>query len=105
MKLKSMIAASCAVAFFFASLSLAATADKPIQTSVAAAGAQVQESSWTGTVEQKEMDGKLTYVLTVGGRAYLLMPQEKAAEFEGKTVVIQGKLEGSTVTITTIQEA
>lgn len=66
---------------------------------------QAQESTWTGKVELKEIDGASVYVFTVGGQSYMLQPQDKAADFVGKTVQITGTVEGNTVTISQISEA
>lgn len=66
---------------------------------------EAQAGSWTGTVEQKEMDGVKTYVLNTGGQAFALEPQDKAAAFAGKTVKVSGKLEGGKIAITAIDEA
>lgn len=66
---------------------------------------EAQAGTWTGTVEQKEMDGVKTYVLSTGGQSFALDPQEKAAAFAGKTVKVSGKLEGGTIAITSIEEA
>lgn len=64
-----------------------------------------QEKSWTGTVEQKEVQGMKTYVLSVGGQSIPLEPQEKAASFVGKNVTVTGTMEDGKVVISTIKEA
>jgi len=69
------------------------------------AAAQSQESTWTGKIEQKELNGNNVYVFTVGGQSYMVVPQDKAAEFVGKTVKITGTVEGNTVTISQIAES
>lgn len=66
---------------------------------------QAQEKSWTGTVEQKEVQGMKTYVLSVGGQSIPLEPQEKAAEFVGKNVTVTGTMEDGKVLISSIKEA
>lgn len=82
---------------------MGSTAAEPAQEVVTVA-AQAQESSWTGKIEQRELNGEMLYVLNVGGQSYLVTPQDKAQEFNGKTVTVRGKLEGSTVTISEIFE-
>ena len=67
--------------------------------------AQAQESSWTGTVEQKDVQGMKTYVLSTGGQSIPLEPQDKAAEFVGKNVTVTGVMEDGKVKISTIKEA
>lgn len=69
-----------------------------------ATAVQSQESTWTGKIEQKELNGNSVYVFTVAGQSYMLEPQEKAAEFVGKTVKITGTVDGNTVTISQITE-
>jgi hypothetical protein len=66
---------------------------------------EAQAGAWTGTVEQKEMNGVKTYVLNTGGQTFALEPQDKAAAFVGKTVKVSGKLEGGKIAITAIDEA
>ncbi len=66
---------------------------------------QAQEKSWTGTVEQKDVQGMKTYVLTTGGQSIPLEPQEKAAEFVGKNVTVTGTMEDGKVIISSIKEA
>ncbi|MDZ7639743.1 MAG: hypothetical protein U5J83_16075 [Bryobacterales bacterium] len=94
--------------FAFAMLLAASVALFPNAAVAAAQDApqvQVQEESWTGTVEQKDVQGMKTYVLTVGGQSIPLDPQDKAAEFVGKNVKVTGKLEGGKVVISSIEEA
>ena len=66
---------------------------------------QAQEKSWTGTVEQKDVQGEKTYVLSTGGQSIPLEPQDKAAEFVGKNVTVTGTMEDGKVMISTIKEA
>lgn len=66
---------------------------------------QAREQTWTGTVEQKEVRGVSTYVLSTGGQSIPLEPQEKAAEFVGKNVTVTGTMEDGKVTISSIKEA
>lgn len=66
---------------------------------------QARESTWTGTVEKRDVNGKSTYVLVAGGQTYILAPQEKAADFAGKTVTVTGTMKGKTVSIADIKEA
>ncbi len=66
---------------------------------------QAQEKSWTGTVEQKDVQGVKTYVLSTGGQSIPLEPQDKAAEFVGKNVTVTGTMEDGKVMISTIKEA
>lgn len=66
---------------------------------------QAPEKSWTGTVEQKEVQGVKTYVLSTGGQSIPLEPQEKAAEFAGKNVTVTGTMEDGKVIISSIKEA
>ena len=74
-------------------------------TATADTASQSSESTWTGTVEKRDFDGKSTYVLVVGGKTYILAPQDKAAEFAGKTVTVTGTMKGNTVSIADIKEA
>lgn len=70
-----------------------------------AAQVQAQEESWMGMVEQKDVKGEKTYVLSVGGQSIPLEPQSKAAEFSGKNVKVTGKLEEGKIVISSIEEA
>ncbi len=103
MNAKSMIIACCTVAFLLVSAGVAGTAPYGVESVVVED--QAKEHTLTGSIEQKEMNGKLMYVLNAGGQIYVLLPQEKASSFKGKTVTITGKLEGTTVTISNIKEA
>ncbi len=69
-----------------------------------ASNAAVEESKWTGKVEQKSVGGSMAFVLTVAGQSYLLTPQDKLASLDGKTVSITGTLKDGVITITTIEE-
>src|SRR5690606_1662991 len=64
---------------------------------------QAQDKSWTGMVEQKEVQGVKTYVLSVGGQSIPLEPQSKAAEFSGKNVKVTGKMDGGKIVISSIE--
>ena len=103
MKLTKSLCAPLALAF------LLATAVAFVPSAAAdpqeAPQVQAQEESWTGMVEQKEVQGMKTYVLSVGGQSIPLKPQSKAAEFSGKNVKISGKKEGGKIVINSIEEA
>lgn len=84
----------------------AAFAQEPSpEQSQEASPVQAQEESWTGTVEQKDVQGVKTYVLSVGGQSIPLEPQSKAEGFSGKNVKVTGKMEGGKIVISSIEEA
>jgi len=104
---KSIIAHTVGVGLFLVSSGLAGAQDVATssqQGQNVAATAPV-ESTWTGKIEQKELNGSNVYVFTVSGQSYIVSPQEKAADYVGKTVKVTGSVEGSTLTITAISKA
>ncbi|MCW5964177.1 MAG: hypothetical protein KIT83_09065 [Bryobacterales bacterium] len=103
MNVKSIIIACCTAAFLLVSAGVAGTA--PAVAEPVVVEDQAQERTLTGTVEEKELNGKMMFVLNAGGQTYVLLPQDRASSFNGKAVTIKGKLEGTTVTISSIEEA
>ncbi|MCL4782075.1 MAG: hypothetical protein KJZ70_03485 [Bryobacterales bacterium] len=104
MKLTKPILALLALVFLFGMTSTVFPVNG-LATPPDAQQAQAQESSWTGTVEQKDVQGMKTYVLSTGGQSIPLEPQDKAAEFVGKNVTVTGVMEDGKVKISTIKEA